>query len=110
MAAVEGVVLEEHDVRYEEGILQLRVVYIAELYAAQREETLLELDIKVRRHDAGRGEAADNGGGVKLAIEYAVVELGIVGGTEEMVEAATCEHEGKEGTWGRGQRVKVARE
>jgi hypothetical protein len=47
VAAVEGVVLKEHDVRYEEGILQLRVVYIAELYAAQREEALLELCMEV---------------------------------------------------------------
>lgn len=43
---VEGVVLEEHDVRREEGILQPRMVYIAELYAAQCEEALLELGIE----------------------------------------------------------------
>ncbi len=43
---VEGVVLEEHDVRCEQGTLQLRVVYIAKLYAAQSEEALLELGIE----------------------------------------------------------------
>ena len=46
MAVVEGVMLEEHDVRCEEGILQPGMVYIAELYAAQCTEALLELGIE----------------------------------------------------------------
>lgn len=44
---VEGVVLEEHDVRCEEGILQPRIVYVTELYATQSEEALLELGMEV---------------------------------------------------------------
>jgi hypothetical protein len=31
----EGIVLREHDIRYKEGTLRLRMVYIAEVYAAQ---------------------------------------------------------------------------
>ena len=46
MAVIEGVVLEKHDVRREQGILQPRVVYIAELYAAQCEEAPLELGME----------------------------------------------------------------
>ena len=88
--------LEEHDVGCKEGILQLGVVYIAEPYAAQCEETLLELGIKARGDGAG-GEAAGNGGGVKLATEYAAIEVRVVGGTKEVVEETTGEHEGKEG-------------
>jgi hypothetical protein len=46
VAVVEGVMLEEHDICWEEGILQLRMVYNAELYAAQSEEVLLGLGIE----------------------------------------------------------------
>ena len=60
MTIVEDVVLEDHDVCYKEGLLQLRVVDVAAPYAAQREEALLELGIEVRGDEAGWGEAADD--------------------------------------------------
>ena len=41
--------LEDHDVHYKEGLLQLRIVDVAVPYAAQGKETLLELRIKVRK-------------------------------------------------------------
>ena len=109
MAVVEGVVLEEHDVRCEEGILQVWVVYIARLYAAQCEEALLELGMEARGDDAGGGGAAGSGGKVKLATEYTTIEVGVVGRAKEVVEEMTGEHEGKErARRGRG-RVMVER-
>jgi len=104
---VEGVVLEDHDVRDEEGTLQPRMVYIAELDAAHCEEALLELWMEVRSDDAGRGETTGDGGRVKLAKEYAAVEVGVVGRMEEIVKETACEHEGKEGAWRRRRRVVV---
>lgn len=101
---VEGVVLEEHDVRCEKDILQAGMVYIAELYAVQCEEALLELGMEARGDDAGGGEAAGNGGLVKLAIEHTAIEVGVVGRTKDVAEEFTGEHEGKEGTRrGRGR-------
>jgi hypothetical protein len=108
VAIVEDVVLEDHGVRYKEGLLQLGIVDVAALYAAQGEEPLLELGIEARGDKAGRGEAADNSGKVKLVVEYAAVEVRVLGRAEEIVKAATCEHEGKEGARRRGQRVVVA--
>jgi hypothetical protein len=107
VAVVEGIVLEDHEVRDEEGTLQLRMVYIAEFDAAQREETLLELGMEVRGDDAGRGETAEDGGRVKFATEYAAVEVGVVGRMKETVKETACEHEGKEGTRRRRRRFVV---
>ena len=108
MAIVELVVLEDHDICHTEGTLQPIIVDVAKLYAAQREEALLELGIEVRGDDARRGEAASNGGKVKLVAEYAAVETRVVGRFEELIKLTTCEHEGKKGARGRGRRVVVA--
>jgi hypothetical protein len=43
---IEGIVLEGHDVRDDEGTVQLRMVYIAEFDASHCEKALLELGIK----------------------------------------------------------------
>lgn len=103
MIIVEGVVLEEHDVRCDEDVLQLGMVYITQLYAAKCEEASPELRVKALGDDARGGEAAGDGSRIELVIEYATIEVGIVGRMKEVVEAATGEHEGKEGTrWGRG--------
>lgn len=40
-------------------------------------------------------------------VEYAAVEVRVVGRVEEIAKAATSEHEGKEGARQRGQRVVV---
>jgi hypothetical protein len=106
-AMVEGVVLEDHDVRDDEGTLQPRMVHVAESDAPHCEEALPELWMKVRGDDVGRGEAAGDGGRVELAREYATVEVWVVGRVEEIVEEAACEHEGKEGARRRGGRVVV---
>jgi hypothetical protein len=79
VAIVEGVVLEHHDVRNEEGLLQVRMVYISSLDAAQGQEAPPELGIEVRRVDGGRDEAAGDGGGVKLASEDAAIESRVAG-------------------------------
>jgi hypothetical protein len=97
VTVVERVVLEEHDVGCEKGILQPGMVYIAELYATQCEEAVLELGMEARGDGAGGGQATGNGGLVKLAMEYTAIEVGVVGGTEEVAEEFTGEHEGKEG-------------
>jgi hypothetical protein len=106
---VEGVVLEEHDVKCEKVTLQVGVVYIAEPDAAQCEEALLELGMEARGDDAGGGEAAGNGGDVKLATEYTAIEVGVVGGTKEVAEEFTGEHEGKEGARRERERVIIDR-
>ena len=49
MAVVVDIVLKDHDVHYKEGLLQLGIVNVAILYAAQGKEMLLELGIKVRK-------------------------------------------------------------
>jgi hypothetical protein len=62
VAIVEGVVLEHHDVRYEERVLQMRMVHVAGPYAAQRAEAPLELWEKVGCDiDGGEGETAGEG-------------------------------------------------
>jgi hypothetical protein len=108
VAIVELVVLENHDICHTEGILQPMIVDVAMPYAAQCEEALLELGIEVRGDDARRGEAAGNGGKVKLVTEYAAVKARVVGRLEEIIKLTTCEHEGKKGARGRGRRVVVA--
>ncbi len=55
MAIIELVVLEDHDVRYKEGLLQVGIVDVAALYAAQGKEALLELGKEVSGDEAGRG-------------------------------------------------------
>jgi hypothetical protein len=111
VSKVEGVVLEDHEIGGEEGILQLRMEHVACIDAAEREEAPLELWEKEGREvDGGRGEAAGDGCGVELAIEYATVEAGIVGRAKEVVEATACEHEREEGARRRGWRLVVERE
>jgi len=109
VAVVEIIVFEEHDVCREEGILQLGTVYVAKPYAAQSEEAILELGMEALGDDAGRGEAAGNGSGVKLAIEYATIEMRVVGRMKEVVEETASEHEGEKGARRRGRRVMVDR-
>ena len=94
--------LEKHDVRCEKGILQVGMVYFAELYAAHCEEALREFGMEARGEDVG--EAAGNGGNVKLASKDAAIEAGVVGWTKKVIEETTCEHEGDKGARrGRGR-------
>ncbi len=111
VSKVEGVVLEHHEVGGEEGVLEVRMEHVAGLDAAERQEAPLELWEKEGREvDGGRGEAAGDGGGVELAVEYATVEAGIVGRAKEVVEATACEHEREEGARRRGWKLVVERE
>jgi hypothetical protein len=48
-----------------------------------------------------RGEAAGNGGEVKLAIEYAAIEVGIVGRMNEVSMRGRRERGGDGGSWSR---------
>ena len=100
---IESVVLEDHDVRREEGVLQIGVLDIARPYGAQGAETPLELWVEAQGVvDGGMGETAGEGGAVELAVEDAAVETGIVVRVEELVEETTCKHERQEQARGRG--------
>jgi len=101
--------LEYHDVGYKESSLQVRVMYVAMPYAMQSLEAPLELRIQMGGNKGGRGETASEGGGVKHAIEDALVETRVVVRIEEIVEAATSEHEGEEGARRGEGRVVVER-
>jgi hypothetical protein len=72
------------------------VVNIATLYTAQRLEAPLELGEEYSGYGRGRGKATSDGADVKLANEDATVEARVVVWMEEVVEATTGEHEGKE--------------
>jgi hypothetical protein len=107
VAIVELVVLEDHDVRYKEGLLQVGIVDVAALYTAQGKIALLELGKEVRGDETGRWETTGNSGKVKLVAEYATVEVRVVGRVKEIMKATACEHEGEKGARRRGRRVVV---